>query len=122
MDWTNQINIIASTLTNAEEHWKELGEDLNNINNRLCDLEHKIENDNFNACEGYKLAKQLKEIRQERRKIKNEIAQLEPLYNYLQNHKQINIDMFKVKTQIDKIDYQQKNWAYKSRAKEGEAR
>ena len=34
---------------------------------------HYIESEKFNSVDGYKLAKKLKEIRQERRKVKNQL-------------------------------------------------
>ncbi len=40
------------------------------------DMLHEIENTNFNACQGYKLAKQIRENRLFRREIKNELDTL----------------------------------------------
>jgi len=74
----------------AKSYTTQLLEIYNNIDadiNSLCkeekmanlfdqDMLHMIENTNFNACDGYKLAKQLRENRIHRRKIKNELDTL----------------------------------------------
>lgn len=39
---------------------------------KIMDVLHKIEISNFNACDGYIYAKMIKDIREERRAIKNE--------------------------------------------------
>ncbi|MEY8356817.1 hypothetical protein AALB39_26185 [Lachnospiraceae bacterium 54-53] len=41
------------------------------------DLLHKIESSSFNAAQGYKLAKELKELREKRREVKNDFAIIE---------------------------------------------
>ena len=74
----------------AKSYTEKLLEIYNNIDtdiNRLCkeekmanlfdqDMLHAIENTNFNACDGYKLAKQLRENRLFRRQVKNELDTL----------------------------------------------
>lgn len=46
-------------------------------NRQQCDLLHKIEDSHFNACEGYKLAKQIKNVREKRRQVKNALRFIE---------------------------------------------
>lgn len=46
------------------------------------DILHTIENDNFNASDGYKLAKKIKNLRGERRQVKNQLE----LINEFQNN------------------------------------
>jgi len=74
----------------AKSYIEQIMEIYNNINldiNRLCkeekmanlfdqDMLHAIENTNFNACDGYKLAKQLRKNRLFRRQVKNELDTL----------------------------------------------
>lgn len=45
------------------------------------DLLHKIENSTFNAAQGYKLAKELKEVREKRRGYKNDFTIIEEVKN-----------------------------------------
>jgi hypothetical protein len=79
----------------AQDYSEQLLEIYNNINTevrRLCaevntadlydmDMLHIIENTNFNACDGFKLAKSIKENRTFRRQIKNELETMKQLKN-----------------------------------------
>lgn len=67
---------------------KQLFNEISDEYNRLyleigkCDLKqqdllHEIENCNFNASQGYRLAKELKEIREKRREVKNDFTIIE---------------------------------------------
>lgn len=50
-----------------------LVEQLSIVDKKISDVCHYIESNNFSACDGYKLASLIKTLRQERRKIKNEL-------------------------------------------------
>jgi|GEM_PF-1982539 len=79
----------------ANDYSQKLLEIYNDINlevRRLCaevnkadlydmDMLHIIENTNFNACDGFKLAKSIKENRIYRRQIKNELETMKQLKN-----------------------------------------
>ncbi|MBD1379156.1 hypothetical protein [Metabacillus arenae] len=94
----------------ASKHLKELKKNLENIQNLkeelskkqsqydqlLSEKYHELEVKNFNAAEGYYLAKGLQAIVQERRIIKNELAKLNSLSNTL------NIDQ--LLTKVEKSD------------------
>lgn len=67
---------------------KQLFNEISDEYNRLyleigkCDLKqqdllHKIESSNFNAAQGYQLAKELKELREKRREVKNDFTIIE---------------------------------------------
>jgi hypothetical protein len=47
------------------------------VDQEISDILHYIEFFSFNACEGYKLAKRLKELRLRRRDIKNQLEAIE---------------------------------------------
>jgi len=75
---------------------KEIFNDITGDYNRLsleigkCDLKqqdilHKMENINFNAAQGYNLAKEMKEVRERRREFKNEFAVVEEIRNNFVN-------------------------------------
>lgn len=50
----------------------------------IQDLLHSIEFENFNVVQGYKLAKQIKDIRIQRRELKNEFEAMQSLYSFIQ--------------------------------------
>lgn len=52
---------------------EELNQKLNTIDRAIMDVEHSIEFFNYNACEGYKMYKKMKDLRTERRKIKDSL-------------------------------------------------
>lgn len=69
----NTIDQILQLCEEAEQFYKEQTKALNKLNQMQQDVLHMIENDNFNAAEGYCYAKRLKDIREERRLIKHEV-------------------------------------------------
>lgn len=65
---------------------------------------HRLENFNFNACEGYHIAKQLQDIRVKRRKIKDETASLDSLNSNANFFKELKKQLqYKFKT-LDNIE------------------
>lgn len=84
---------LAQQITNLIEQtnqlYNEYNKKMSNITLKIEDVLHYIENDNFNACQGYVYAKKLQELRQERRLIKNELEPLHMLKTRLENN--INI-------------------------------
>lgn len=86
-DYSDQLLSIYSSI---EVSFKEISDKLSNIDIEEQKILHEIENTKFNAYKGFLLAKQLKEIRTERRKIKNELV---PLMNLRDNYLQKNNDL-----------------------------
>ena len=67
-------------------------EEYDNLENNMQDLLHYIEmGSDKNANVGYKLYKQLAEIRRRRRACKNEIDLLQPIYDAFSNTETLNI-------------------------------
>ncbi len=83
------INAI-DILNKFEDRKSILINNLSDLDLEEQDLLHYIETEKFNAVEGYKLSKKIKEIRLERRKVKNELA----LINIFQqnSNKLINLE------------------------------
>jgi len=113
----------------ATEYLKELDVLVNNINKefnilskkqseydtKLSEYYHQIENANFNACEGYKLTKQLQQLLRKRRIVKDELFRLNSLRQTL-NIVAMNNSIIKSKKNIEKSkkhsDQYKKNWKY----------
>lgn len=113
------IRTITDYIPYVLERKKELKDAIDEADKRQTDLLHEIENNNFSASEGYCKAKELQELRRQRRKLKNEYAVLEPLYTYLNNNKKLEIDLFKVRTTMQRIKEGKDNWIYTPRLQEG---
>jgi hypothetical protein len=77
----------------------------------LADHYHKIENMNFNACEGYYLTKQLQEILRKRRIVKDEMSRLFTLSQTL-NTKKLNNSINTCKSQINKAKKKSHNYQH----------
>ncbi|MED1667004.1 hypothetical protein [Brevibacillus laterosporus] len=65
-------NTLINTLTELEQLEKSTNQKLSDLDKRLSDAHQDLENVNLNACQGYKVAKHIQEILQERRLVKNE--------------------------------------------------
>lgn len=71
--WLNKVSDLNGLAKDADKRRTELLNQLNEVNQELCDIEHWIEFTNLNAAQGYKAYKMLKERRIKRRSIKNEL-------------------------------------------------
>ena len=60
-------------------NYNQIGE----LDRQLCDLNHIIEFTPMDIQKGYKYAKQLQDIRRERRALKDENEMLKPMYDFL---------------------------------------
>jgi hypothetical protein len=77
----NYIDEINKLFSNINSDIERIKEEQQEIDYQETDIRHFIENENFNASRGYSLAKQLKEVRNKRRDLKNEIDVLNTLKN-----------------------------------------
>lgn len=81
------------------------------------DLQHFIELTSFNASEGYKLAKELKENRTRRRECKDQNMLLKPLYDLVKKHHHILKDIRKCISDIQKVENTMDNRTYTPRVR-----
>lgn len=72
---------LSEQFRSIKSNKNSLVEQLSEADRKISDIEHYLEFYTFNACDGYKLAKGLKEILMERRKIKNQFKIIEALEN-----------------------------------------
>ncbi|MHB8065092.1 MAG: hypothetical protein ACYDG2_21160 [Ruminiclostridium sp.] len=76
------VNSLIDILSDIKQSYE-----FNEINileacNNEQDLLHQIELGTFNACEGYKLCRELQRVRRERRAAKDYNVTMKPLYDY----------------------------------------
>lgn len=65
---------FTNTLDDIKRLHREYSQQLSRVDKELSQLYHRCETENFNACQGYYLAKQIKEVCQRRRKIKEQMS------------------------------------------------
>lgn len=79
---------VVQYLKSLNERQSSLSDRLNKLDRETQDVLHYIEFTNLNAFQGYKIYKLLQDIRQERREIKDELAQVDTILS------QLNISQF----------------------------
>ena len=67
-------------LLTSEEYILNLSKKISQADKLISDIYHQIEYENFNACEGYKLAKKMQVALRARRGIKNEMAIIQHIH------------------------------------------
>lgn len=117
-DNITKLSQTLEFLTQIPERYKFLDDELNITNAAQMDMLHEIENKSFNSDESNEEIETLKKIRQHRRIVKDEKAILEPLYAWYMQHSKIQIELFKVQKNMEKIKSSKENWTYTSRVKE----
>lgn len=73
MDVIEEINEVVDKLNKIDEYSSSLPEKLITLNNKQLDLLHYIENTKVNIVWCYRMIKEMKKVRVERRKVKNDI-------------------------------------------------
>ncbi len=72
MNVVEEIELLVSTLSKLDSYNETLNSRLSKCDLAICDLMHYIENEKLDARKMCKVVKELKKIRIERRKIKND--------------------------------------------------
>ena len=115
------INIVCELdnaieiLNNTDEYTSTLIEELSVYDKKTTDLLHFIENNNLNAAQSCKVIKEIKKIRQERRKVKNDM-EISKVYkdniNKLINKDSRNILMNKIHKTEKQLESKYQNRIY----------
>lgn len=76
MDVIEEIKNIVEKLDKIDDYSDSLSDKLSVIDSKLQDLLHYIENNKINVLWCYRMIKEIKMLREERRKIKNDMELL----------------------------------------------
>ena len=112
--FSSNLEGILEFMEEAPSKLEVLSQQMSEIDLELTDIHHYIECVNFNAYEGYKLAKEMKSILDRRSIIKNEQTRLSVAYNnfsQIVNANKVN----KLHNSISKRKEQQENPTYSPR-------
>lgn len=82
----NSIKELSGKFSMLQGNKEWLLEQESNLDKQISDVLHWIEFNTFSACEGYKLCKALKNLRLQRRKIKNELELINIINMHTCNH------------------------------------
>ena len=95
-DLINSITNFAKSMEQFNSSVEELQKSESEYDRRQDILLHKIEKENFNACDGYKMAKELKELRRQRREVKDSIAAFQSFNDrFYKTNKGLSMSLFK---------------------------
>lgn len=82
MDVIEEIKNIVDKLDKIDDYSDSLSDKLSVVDSKLQDLLHYIENNKINVLWCYRMLKEIKSLRQERRKIKNDMELLSKYNEY----------------------------------------
>lgn len=111
----NELESAIQILNDVDEYTDTLVEELSTYDKRTSDLLHYIENNTLNAPQSCKIIKEIKTIRQERRKIKNNM-EISKVYkdniNKLINKDSRNMLLTKIHKTEKQLEAEYKNRVY----------
>ena len=73
MEVVKHIDAVAEVFKDIETDYDKIKKQLSEVDLRISDVLHFIEDGGFNAYQGFIFAKKLQELRQDRRKVKDEL-------------------------------------------------
>lgn len=117
MDAVTTTKSFLETLNAIEKDWGSWIDELKRCEEETQDLLHEIELTKFDASRGYRLCRDLQEVRQCRRRLKDEIEVVRVLKEFLDSNKQLKISLFKVLTNMERVEEGQGRRTYKPRVR-----
>jgi len=106
----NILDTIIENYNDAKAKYDRLRQELSKSDMTISDILHSLELESFSACEGYKFAKMLKVISQDRRYYKNEMEEMGVMV------KEFNIsELILLRQKLIKLENNQTNRKYTPR-------
>jgi len=115
----NYLNQMQEIIHNIDEDFQFYKAEEYKLNCLQSDYLHAIEaTDKFSACEGYKLTKELHNLRVERRNVKNELYAIEQFRGMLGNFKK---SILSYSGTLEKVLEAQTNAVYETKCTESKS-
>ena len=108
IDIVEELKTITDNLDKLDQYFNSMSELESNIDMKLSDLYHYIENNNLKTNECYRMIKEIKKQREIRRHLKEDYALLSTYKNNHQrlnnenNRKMLMTEMYKAKKDLSK--------------------
>lgn len=106
---SKRLNELNKVLNGIKEDTMKLRQKVSEYDKSLSNLYHKIEMANFNAAEGYYLAKEMQILLQKRRIVKDEVHRMEYLFKCVSDGALHN-KLKQTSNKIDKARKRSKEW------------
>lgn len=116
-DIVKALKSVRDVYVSFPKRLKLAEEELSKINQEIQDILHVLELAKFNASEGYKYARDIKELRLERRKLKDEIELLEKIQEFTAYPKASEKVINKTIGEINKVQTKFNNRFYTMRVR-----
>lgn len=110
----DKIIEVSKMLDELDEYDDSLSSSLSTVDSKICDLMHLIENNTLKNNQCYRIVRELRKLRLERRKIKNDMDLLQVFKT--EKNKLLNVEYRKfLLNSIYKEDKRQNNVKYNNR-------
>lgn len=117
IDEIQATKTFLETLNIVEKDWGSWHDDLKKCELEIMDLLHEIEFTKVNAYQGYLLCKEIQEVRQRRRKLKEKMEILKGLKEFEDSNRNLKINLYKVLANMEKIEESQGHRMYTPRVR-----
>ncbi|WP_034757730.1 hypothetical protein [Rossellomorea vietnamensis] len=117
-EYEDHLKSIREVFVNYPNKIINLERDLRNVEMEIVDLLHVIEFKSFNAYEGFKLCRDVKDARKRRRQIKDELEFMEPIKKLLGvTTKPTSHHIDQTIGKVRKVEMHQKGRSYRMRVR-----
>ncbi|NFH33600.1 hypothetical protein FDC49_18400 [Clostridium sporogenes] len=114
--YINKVMTALDTLAQIKRVYELDFERVHDFDLKECDLKHEIENEEFNQGEAYNLIKEYKEVRLERRKIKDRLKIYKHVIDFIDKNnldvKEMQRYSAKMRNEKEKIELSKKHKIY----------
>lgn len=112
------ISEFVKIIEHSNIDYHRLTRDLEKVERQILDIEHFIENETFNASQGFYFSGSLKKLKKKRRKIKYELKTLKMLNDTFE--KTLNLEFYKklekdICNEEERLTYLKENKKYNTR-------
>jgi hypothetical protein len=117
-EFEQHLQSVREIFINCPKKYDLCKEQLKKVDQEILDLLHVLEFTNFNAYQGYKLAKEIQNARNQRRILKNELEFLDEIISFNRYQKPSEKNISQSLGRIRELDKVQKNRNYRMRVRE----
>lgn len=112
------VKEMLALASEIDEIHAALTDDITVADRQTQDILHEIEFGNFNAVEGYHLAKKIQQVRQSRREAKNQREAIAYFKKFADDHKNTPVLLAKILQQMKQVKQNQETRVYTPRTQD----
>lgn len=116
-DIIQALQSVREVYANFPKQLETSREELKKVESEIQDILHIIELTNFDACKGFKWAKELQRLRKARRELKDLIEMLEPIKELIAFQKPTEKNIGKIIGDVKIVEQKHKVRTYRMRVR-----